>query len=61
MRESAAQRLVFAFLFALAAGALVYFYNPLDHLRADLRADSSGVKLSLEIAAHAVEKACARI
>lgn len=61
MRESAGHRLVFAMLFALAAGLLVHFYNPVDHLRADLRADTSGVKLSLEIAAHAVEKVCERI
>ena len=61
MRESAEQRLVFAILVALAAGLLVLFYNPVDHLRADLRADTSGVKLSLEIAAHAVEKVCERI
>lgn len=61
MRESAGHRLVFAILFALAAGLLVHFYNPVDHLRADLRADTSGVRLTLEIAADAVEKACARI
>lgn len=61
MRESTGQRLVFAILFALAAGLLVYFYNPVDHFRADLRADGSGVKLSLEIAARAVERVCERI
>jgi len=62
MRESAGRsRVVMALLFALAAGMLVYFYNPMDHLRADLRADGSGVKLSLEIAAHAIEKVCERV
>ncbi|NIJ18359.1 hypothetical protein FHS95_000028 [Sphingomonas naasensis] len=61
MRESAGRRLIFAILFALVAGVLVHFYNPVDHFRADLRADTNGVKLSLEIAAHAVEKVCARI
>jgi len=61
MRESAGQRLVFAILFALAAGVLVYFYNPMQHLRADLRADGNGVKFSLEIAAQAIERVCARV
>ena len=61
MRESAGRRLAFAILFALAAGLLVHFYNPMDHIRADLRADTSGVKLSLEIAARTVERVCERI
>jgi len=61
MRESAGRRLVFAMLLALSAGVLVHFYNPMDHVRADLRADTGGVKISLEIAAHAVEKVCERI
>jgi hypothetical protein len=56
MRDSAGRRLAFATLFALAAGVLVHFYNPVDHVRADLRADSTGIKLSLEIAARAVEE-----
>jgi hypothetical protein len=33
----------------------------MDHIRADLRADTSGVKLSLEIAARTVERVCERI
>jgi len=61
MRESAGRRLVFAFLFALAAGVLVHFYNPMDHIRADLRADAGGFKFSLEIAARAIEKVCERV
>lgn len=61
MRESAGRRLVFAMFLALSAGVLVHFYNPMDHVRADLRADTGGVKFSLEIAAHAVEKVCERI
>lgn len=61
MRESAGRRLVFAMFLALSAGVLVHFYNPMDHVRADLRADTGGVKISLEIAAHAVEKVCERI
>lgn len=56
MRESStARRMLFALLWALAAGVLVYFYNPLSHFRADLRADGQGVKLTLEIAEHAIE------
>ncbi len=61
MRESAGRRLVVAMLFAFAAGALVHFYNPMDHFRADLRADTGGVRFTLEFAAHAVEKVCERI
>lgn len=61
MRESAGRRLIFAMLFAFAAGTLVHFYNPMDHVRADLRADGSGVKLSLEIAARAIGKVCQHI
>ncbi|KRC82097.1 hypothetical protein [Sphingomonas sp. Root241] len=61
MRESAGRRLFFAMLMALGAGVLVYFYNPVDHVRADLRADTGGVKISLEIAARAVEKVCERV
>jgi hypothetical protein len=61
MRESSGRRLVFATLFALAAGALVHFYNPVDHVRADLRADTGGVKISLEIAAHALEACVKRV
>jgi hypothetical protein len=59
MRESRGRRLLFALLFALSAGILVHFYNPVQHLRADLRADSGGVKLSLEFAAHAIQ-ACVK-
>ena len=61
MRESVGRRMVFALLFALAGGILVYFYNPLSHFRADLRADGHGIKLTLEIAEHAIERASWRI
>jgi hypothetical protein len=61
MRESAGRRLVFAILLALAAGVLVHFYNPVDHIRADLHADATGFKFSLEIAAQAIEKVCGRV
>ena len=55
MRESAARRLLFATLFALLAGALVHFHNPVGHLKADLRADASGFRVSLEVARHALQ------
>lgn len=60
MRESSGRRLVLAALFALAAGVLVHFYNPVDHIRADLHADAGGLKLSFEIAARAIERVCER-
>lgn len=55
MRETAGRRMLMALFFALAAGVLVYFYNPLSHFRADLRADGQGIRLTLEIAEHAIE------
>jgi hypothetical protein len=59
VRESTGRRWAFAFFFALAGGALVALGNPMDHVKADLRADAQGLKLSLEIAADAIES-CAR-
>ena len=56
MRESAAQRLFTATMFALLAGLLVALWNPVDHLKAQLRADGHGLKLSLELAAEDVER-----
>ncbi len=61
MRESAGKRVAFAALFALLAGAFVALWNPMDHVKADLRADTQGLRISLEIAAHALEKACTRV
>lgn len=61
MRESAGKRLAIATLFALLAGVAVALWNPMDHVKADLRADTQGLSISLEIAAHAIEKACARV
>lgn len=58
MRESAGRRLIFAALFALLAGALVALWNPMDHVKADLRADANGIRLSLELAAQAIENVC---
>ena len=56
MRESATRRLFTAAIFALLAGMLVAFWNPVDHLKAQIRADGHGLKLSLKVAAHDVER-----
>ncbi|MFS2109787.1 hypothetical protein ACCC88_08875 [Sphingomonas sp. Sphisp140] len=55
MRESAGRRLAFAMLFAVMAGLLVAFWNPIDGIKADLRADSQGFKFSIELATHLFE------
>ncbi|WP_167693183.1 hypothetical protein [Sphingomonas azotifigens] len=47
MRESPIKRLVYAAFFSLLAGVLVAAYNPVDHVKADLRADASGVPASM--------------
>ncbi|WP_010544951.1 hypothetical protein [Sphingomonas elodea] len=52
MRESPIKRLVYAAFFSLLAGVLVAAYNPVDHVKADLRADTSGVRTSLHLAVH---------
>ena len=52
MRESPIKRLVYAAIFSLLAGVLVAAYNPVDHVKADLRADTTGVRASLHLAAH---------
>lgn len=53
MRDSAVKRrLAFALLFAALAGLIVAFWNPVDHVKADLRADTHGLKHSLKLAAH---------
>lgn len=52
MRESPIKRLVYAALFSLLAGVLVAAYNPVEHVKADLHADTSGVKTSLHLAVH---------
>lgn len=52
MRESPIKRLAYAAFFSLLAGVLVAAYNPVDHVKADLRADASGVQTSLHLAAH---------
>lgn len=55
MRESAGRRLAFAMLFAVLAGLVVAFWNPIDHFKADLRADEQGFKFSIELATHLLE------
>ena len=57
MRNSAARRYAFALFFAVLAGLLVHFYNPIDHLKADLRADAQGLRITLELAADQAEHA----
>ncbi|WP_165831150.1 hypothetical protein [Sphingomonas pokkalii] len=52
MRESPLKRLFYATFFALLAGGLVACYNPVEHVKADLRADSSGVESGLHLAVH---------
>lgn len=49
MRESPIKRLVYAAFFSLLAGVLVAAYNPVDHVKADLRADASGVPASMHL------------
>ncbi|WP_404339063.1 hypothetical protein AB2M62_07660 [Sphingomonas sp. MMS12-HWE2-04] len=56
MRQSATRRFLVALIFALAMGALVAVWNPMDHVKSDLRADAHGLKSSLKVAAHAIEK-----
>ncbi|WP_198162061.1 hypothetical protein [Sphingomonas sp. TDK1] len=50
MRESPVKRLVYAVFFSLLAGMLVAAYNPVEHVKADLRADTSGVQAGLHLA-----------
>ncbi|MEP9360578.1 hypothetical protein [Sphingomonas sp. KR3-1] len=52
MQESAGRRLAFAMAFALLAGLVVAFWNPVAHFKADLRADAQGFKFSIELATH---------
>jgi hypothetical protein len=50
-----ARRLFFAILFALIAGFLVAYINPMNRIKADLRADAKGLVISLEYSAKFVE------
>ena len=52
MRDT--RRLLFATIFALACGVLVAFGNPVDRIKADLRADAQGVVISLEYSVRAL-------
>jgi hypothetical protein len=58
MREPVAPRYLLALIIALAFGALVYLYNPVDHLKADFVADTQGIRISLDFAVEAVEQVC---
>lgn len=53
---AAARRLFTATVFALLAGAIVAVYNPVDHVKADLRGDAHGVKPAIEAVARTIEK-----
>jgi hypothetical protein len=39
----------------------VAFGNPIDHVKADVRADAHGVRQSLEKTAQALEKVCSPV
>lgn len=52
MRGPTARRLLFAMVFAVVAGLIVAFANPVTHVESDLRADTHGLKHSLRLAAH---------
>ncbi len=55
MRSNEARRLAWALGFALLAGMAVACGNPVNRLKADIRADAQGLVLSLEYAAKSVE------
>lgn len=42
------RRLIFGVVFAVAAGVMVWLSNPVDRIKADVRADTNGFMLSLE-------------
>ncbi|MFZ5746143.1 MAG: hypothetical protein ACOY45_00640 [Pseudomonadota bacterium] len=54
MRKSSNRRTLYAAIIALAAGFLVAFDNPVEHVRADLHADGRSVASSIELAARMV-------
>ncbi|MHA6719281.1 hypothetical protein ACX40Y_07485 [Sphingomonas sp. RS6] len=56
MRDSPIKRLVYATFFSLMAGATVACYNPVEHLKADLHADTQGVGQSLHLALHELKR-----
>ncbi len=45
------RRLILATMIAIVAGVFVYAANPVDRIRADIRADAKGFILSLEYSA----------
>ncbi|NML05302.1 hypothetical protein [Sphingomonas sp. G-3-2-10] len=48
------RRPIFGALFAVAAGVMVWLSNPVDRLKAEVRADTKGFVLSLEYTAKLV-------
>jgi hypothetical protein len=60
MRHPILRRLIWSTAFALLAGAAVALGNPMDHVKADFRADAHGLKMSLEVAGRAIENCITR-
>jgi hypothetical protein len=61
MRESAGRRLAYAALFAVLAGLVVTLWNPIDHFKADLRADEQGFAFSIELATSLLKDGVKRV
>ncbi|AJP71562.1 hypothetical protein [Sphingomonas hengshuiensis] len=61
MQDSIARRYLTSAIFALAMGVLVAHWNPMDHVKADLRADTHGIKVSLQVAERALESCTDRV
>lgn len=61
MQESILRRYLTSAIFALAAGALVALWNPMDHVKAGLRADAQGLTMSLQVAGRALESCTDRV
>jgi hypothetical protein len=55
MRHEGRWRPAWALFFAVLAGVAVAWANPIDRIKADLRADTQGLVISFEVAANAVE------
>ncbi|NYT40048.1 hypothetical protein HZY97_04720 [Sphingomonas sp. R-74633] len=61
MQESAGRRLAYAVLFAVLAGLVVTFWNPIDHFKADLRADEQGFTFSIELATNLLREGVKKV
>ena len=53
--------MAFAMVFAIIAGLVVAFWNPIDHFKADLRADEQGFKFSIELATHLLKEGVRKV